>query len=60
MRSGKKMICLLLALVIGVGCLSVQAWAEETETEPQIPTGGTCGEALSWTLDEAGVLTVSG
>ena len=32
----------------------------EEETEAEIIAGGTCGDNLTWTLDDAGTLTISG
>ena len=49
--------------------LDVAAHAEETSSgdtssnedpEEPLPTGGTCGENLNWTVDEEGTLTISG
>ena len=33
---------------------------EESQTEEETENSGTCGENLIWTLDDAGVLTISG
>ena len=54
MKFLKKLIpvCLLaLALVVGITLLTPKA---------QAATSGTCGDNLTWTLDDAGVLTISG
>lgn len=53
----KRWISLLAALALLVGMLPVTVWAEE---ESDSAAGGTCGESLTWTLDESGVLTISG
>lgn len=34
--------------------------ADETETSVTYPITGSCGENLTWTLDEAGTMTISG
>lgn len=45
----------LLALLAALCCLfTVSAAAADA------PTSGTCGENLTWTLDGAGTLTISG
>ena len=50
----KKRICsLLLALLMVVTMLPATASAAETAS-------GTCGENLTWTLDDTGTLTISG
>ena len=50
----KKRICsLLLALLMVVTMLPTTASAAETAS-------GTCGENLTWTLDDTGTLTISG
>lgn len=49
----KKLLTILTALMVAV-CLTVTAYAAE-ET-----LSGTCGPALTWTLDEEGTLTISG
>ena len=53
MRSAKKFICILLVLLIGISALGfVSVSAEDTS--------GSCGDNLTWSLSEAGVLTISG
>lgn len=47
-----RIITGILALLLSVGLLAVPAFAEEANS-------GTCGENLTWTLNE-GVLTISG
>ena len=49
----KRLFILLLAATVVCLLPAVTASAEGE-------TGGTCGEGLSWTLDEAGTLTISG
>ena len=50
----KKKICsLLLALIMVATMLPSVTWADET-------TSGSCGENLTWTLDDSGTLTISG
>ncbi len=46
----KRALCLLLALLIGV-LAALPAFASDS---------GTCGADLTWTLDDEGVLTISG
>ena len=53
MKNMKRMLGLLLAMVLLIGCLPISAFAQET-------VSGTCGDNLTWTLDEEGVLTISG
>ncbi|WP_369297488.1 S-layer homology domain-containing protein [uncultured Neglectibacter sp.] len=50
----KKMVSLLLALCLIVGCLPLSAGAAE------IVGSGACGENVTWTLSDEGVLTISG
>ena len=71
---GKKLLALLLATVFCLGLFPAAARAEGQEgeislVEEQPPEGeetletiasGVCGEALTWTLDGDGVLTISG
>ena len=62
----RRPLALLLALSVAFGLLCGSAWATETEL-PEIPAqtmsvmgSGTCGDHLTWTLDDAGTLTISG
>lgn len=48
----KKSMAVLLAVIITALCFGVAVSAENKS--------GTCGETLTWTLDEAGTLTISG
>ena len=48
----KRWICLLLALSMVLTMVPITAYAETYS--------GTCGENLTWVLDEAGILTISG
>lgn len=45
----KRCLSILLVLCMVIMLLPTTAWAAE-------PTGGTCGENLTWTLDANGVL----
>lgn len=49
----KKILAMLLAAVLAVSLLPGAAWAEDA------PTSGTCGENLTWALED-GVLTIKG
>ncbi len=51
----KKVLVLLALLAAACGLLTFSAAAESAVVE-----SGTCGENLTWTLDAAGTLTVSG
>lgn len=53
MKPVRKILCWLLIMSLSLSLLCTTALAET-------PTEGTCGEALTWTLSEEGVLTVSG
>ena len=59
-------LALLLTLFMAFCLLCGSAWATETEL-PEVSAqtmsvmgSGTCGENLTWTLDEEGTLTISG
>ena len=54
----KRFLCILLAAVLVLTMLPVSALAETAETT--YPVTGSCGENLTWSLDESGTLTVSG
>lgn len=56
----KRFLSLALVLCCLAGCLVLPAGAEGTEEPPVLPTSGTCGEDLTWTLSEDGTLTISG
>ena len=47
----------LMSACVPAGALPLTAFAEAAEP---VPTSGTCGENLTWTLDDAGTLTISG
>ena len=49
----KRTLSLILALLMVCSLLPVSAAADA-------PKSGTCGDNLTWTLDDAGVLTISG
>lgn len=53
MRSAKKFICILLVLLIGISALGFISVSAEDAS-------GSCGNNLTWSLSEAGVLTISG
>ncbi|MEY8311248.1 leucine-rich repeat protein [Oscillospiraceae bacterium 42-9] len=53
----KRFLSLVLVLCCLAGCLPLPAGAEEP---PDLPISGTCGDNLTWTLDEGGTLTISG
>lgn len=54
MRIFKKLAPALLALALAVLCLVAFS------TEASAATSGTCGENVTWTLDDNGTLTISG
>lgn len=62
----KKLIAMLLtlALVLGLtacgGSFETAVEAPTTETAGMTEVSGTCGENLTWVLDEEGTLTISG
>ena len=49
----KRTLSLMLALLMIISVLPVSAAADA-------PKSGTCGENLTWTLSDDGVLTISG
>lgn len=51
-----RLICCAFALVLCLGLLTTRADAAETT----IVASGTCGENLTWTLDDAGTLIIEG
>ena len=60
----KKWLAMLLSIVLTVQ-LAVPAWAadggaEQPETVASVVKIGTCGDNLTWTLDDGGVLVISG
>ena len=60
----KKWLAMLLSIVLTVQ-LVVPAWAadggaEQPETVASVVKIGTCGDNLTWTLDDGGVLVISG
>ena len=60
----KKWLAMLLSIVFTVQ-LAVPAWAadggaEQPETVASVVKIGTCGDNLTWTLDDGGVLVISG
>ena len=61
----KRSLSLLLALGMAMGLLCGNAWAVEKEKMKDVaPTTmeseGTCGDDVTWTLDDDGTLTISG
>ena len=50
-----KLLSAILALALLLSHLAIPALAED-----EIPTSGTCGETVTWALDETGLLTISG
>ena len=66
MRSAKKLITALLLVLLCMSLLAVSAFAADGDELPAVPAAptvvdsGTCGENLTWSLDSAGTLTVSG
>ena len=52
----RKILSVLLALCMVLGMLPGTAQA----TEAEIVSSGNCGNNVTWTLDEAGTLTISG
>ena len=50
----KKLCTILAALALFVLCITL------IPTEAQAASSGTCGDNLTWTLDDAGTLTISG
>ena len=63
MKNIKRLATLCLALVLVMAC-SVGAFAADPEVpgtqDAETVASGECGENLTWTLDESGVLTISG
>ena len=60
----KKWLAMLLSIVLTVQ-LAVPAWAadggaEQPETVASVVKIGTCGDNLTWTLNDDGVLAISG
>ena len=60
----KKWLAMLLSIILTVQ-LAVPAWAadggaEQPETVASVVKIGTCGDNLTWTLDDGGVLAISG
>ena len=59
----KKWLAMLLSIILTVQ-LAVPAWAAdgaaEHETVASVVKIGTCGDNLTWTLDDGGVLVISG
>ena len=53
MKHVSKLVVLLIVMVFGLLCLTGTAQAAAVDS-------GTCGENLTWTLDDEGVLTISG
>ncbi len=53
MRGIRKLLALLLCVCLLLPCVTVGAYAETTAS-------GTCGDNLTWELDDQGTLTVSG
>lgn len=71
MRNGKRCMAMLLSLTMCASLVAGTALAAEVpdpaaEEQVVVPgenpraASGVCGEALSWNLDDAGVLTISG
>ena len=61
----KRSLSLLLALGMAMGLLCGNAWAVEKEKMKDVApttmeTSGTCGDNVTWTLDDDGTLTISG
>ena len=54
----KRFLSILLAAVLVLTMLPVSAFAKNAETT--YPVTGTCGDNLTWTLDEQGTFTISG
>ena len=50
-----KLLSAILVLALLLSNLAIPALAED-----EIPTSGTCGETVTWALDETGLLTISG
>ena len=50
-----KLLSAILVLALLLSSLAIPALAED-----EIPTSGTCGETVTWALDETGLLTISG
>ena len=54
MKNTKRLLDLILAMVLLIGCLPFSVFAQETAS-------GTCGQNLTWTFDEKnGTLTIDG
>ncbi|MBQ4154111.1 MAG: leucine-rich repeat protein [Clostridia bacterium] len=54
----KKFGAILLVVVMLLSMLPINAFAQTSEGE--VITSGSCGDNLSWTLDENGLLVISG
>ena len=52
----KRIFSMILALVLVIACLPVF----QLEVHAVTVASGTCGDNLTWTLDDAGLLTISG
>lgn len=55
MKTIKRILVFILCLCVGLGCV-IPAFAADGD----IVASGSCGENLTWTLSEDGILTVSG
>ena len=55
----KRLLAILLCASMAASLLTVGAMADD-ETEQVTPASGTCGDNLTWELDESGTLTISG
>lgn len=55
-----RLLAIVLALVLSVNLFTTSVWAEGEVVEKQLINSGTCGENLTWTLSDDGILTISG
>ena len=55
----KRLLAILLCVSMVASLLTVGAMADD-ESEQVTPASGTCGDNLTWELDESGTLTISG
>ena len=55
----KRLLAILLCVSMVASLLTVGAMADD-ESEQITPASGTCGDNLTWELDESGTLTISG
>lgn len=55
-----KKIYFVIAIVMIISAISIFSFISSAEENATVLYSGTCGEALTWTLDESGILVISG